>query len=171
MVFPSLLHYKVTFPPLFTFYFWNHWSGLPFPSLEDLPDPGIKPMSSALQADSYQLSHGRSPLEAESTFKGVGAWSPFNRDRSIYKNYLKIVLKKIGFFLSIYLINHLFIWALTLIFILYLGYNLILTYFVVQFVSALALGSYFRLAPVSPQCAYFMFCVFSFWAISCFLAR
>ena len=22
----------------------EHWSGLPFPALEDLPDPGIKPM-------------------------------------------------------------------------------------------------------------------------------
>ena len=28
------------------------WSGLPFPSPEDLPDPGIEPKSSALQADS-----------------------------------------------------------------------------------------------------------------------
>ena len=28
------------------------WSGLPFPSPEDLPDPGIEPRSPALQADS-----------------------------------------------------------------------------------------------------------------------
>ena len=28
------------------------WSGLPFPSPEDLPDPEIKPGSPALQADS-----------------------------------------------------------------------------------------------------------------------
>ena len=28
------------------------WSGLPFPSPEDLPDPGIEPESPALQADS-----------------------------------------------------------------------------------------------------------------------
>ena len=28
------------------------WSGLPFPSLEDLSDPGIEPRFSALQADS-----------------------------------------------------------------------------------------------------------------------
>ena len=28
------------------------WGGLPFPSPEDLPDPGIKPRSPALQADS-----------------------------------------------------------------------------------------------------------------------
>ena len=30
----------------------EYWSGLPFPSLGDLPDPGIKPGSPALQADS-----------------------------------------------------------------------------------------------------------------------
>ena len=30
----------------------EYWSGLPFPSPEDLPDPGIKPGSPALQADS-----------------------------------------------------------------------------------------------------------------------
>ena len=29
-----------------------YWSGLPFPSPGDLPDPGIKPGSPALQADS-----------------------------------------------------------------------------------------------------------------------
>ena len=29
----------------------EYWSGLPFPSLGDLPDPGIKPRSPALQAD------------------------------------------------------------------------------------------------------------------------
>ena len=30
----------------------EYWSGLPFPSPGDLPDPGIKPRSPALQADS-----------------------------------------------------------------------------------------------------------------------
>ena len=30
----------------------EYWSGLPFPSSGDLPDPGIKPRSPALQADS-----------------------------------------------------------------------------------------------------------------------
>ena len=38
----------------------KHWSGLPFPSPRDLPDPGLKPASpltSALQAESLPLSH------------------------------------------------------------------------------------------------------------------
>ena len=30
----------------------EHWSGLPFPSPGDLPNPGIGPRSPALQADS-----------------------------------------------------------------------------------------------------------------------
>ena len=30
----------------------EYWSGLPFLSPEDLPDPGIEPRSPALQADS-----------------------------------------------------------------------------------------------------------------------
>ena len=30
----------------------EYWSGLPFPSPGDLPDPGIKPGSPVLQADS-----------------------------------------------------------------------------------------------------------------------
>ena len=29
----------------------GYWSGLPFPSLRDLPDPGTEPESPALQAD------------------------------------------------------------------------------------------------------------------------
>ena len=42
------------------------WSGLPFPSLGDLPDPGIEPGSPALQADALPsegslLSQGSNP--------------------------------------------------------------------------------------------------------------
>ena len=32
-------------------YMQEYWSGLPFPSLGDLPDPGIKPKSPTWQAD------------------------------------------------------------------------------------------------------------------------
>ena len=35
----------------------EYWSGLPFPSPEDLPDPEIEPRSPALQADSLLISH------------------------------------------------------------------------------------------------------------------
>ena len=36
----------------------EYWSGLPFPSPVDLPDPGIEPSSPALQADALPLSQG-----------------------------------------------------------------------------------------------------------------
>ena len=39
-------------PPSMEFYRQGYWSGLPFPSPGDLPDPGIEPRSPALQADS-----------------------------------------------------------------------------------------------------------------------
>ena len=39
----------------------DYWNGLPFPSPEDLPDPGIEPGFPALQADAlYRLSHQES---------------------------------------------------------------------------------------------------------------
>ena len=40
----------------------EYWSGLPFPSPGDLPDPGIEPGSLALQADSL-------PSEPQGKFK------------------------------------------------------------------------------------------------------
>ena len=33
----------------------EYWSGLPFPSPGDLPDPGIEPESPALQADYFTV--------------------------------------------------------------------------------------------------------------------
>ena len=38
-------------PPSMGFSRQEYWSGLPFPSLGDLPDPGIEPRSPVLQAD------------------------------------------------------------------------------------------------------------------------
>ena len=38
-------------PPSTGFSRQEDWSGLPFPSPEDLPDPGIEPTSPALEAD------------------------------------------------------------------------------------------------------------------------
>ena len=38
-------------PPSMEFSKQEYWSGLPLPSPEDLPDPGIKPVSPALWAD------------------------------------------------------------------------------------------------------------------------
>ena len=38
-------------PPSMEFSRQEYWSGLPFPSRGNLPDPGIKPRSPAFQAD------------------------------------------------------------------------------------------------------------------------
>ena len=37
------------------FFRQEYWSGLPFTSLKDLPDPGIEPRSPVLQADSLSI--------------------------------------------------------------------------------------------------------------------
>ena len=40
--------------PLFKgFYRQEYWSGLPFPSPEDFPNPGIKPRAPTLQTDAF----------------------------------------------------------------------------------------------------------------------
>ena len=40
----------------------EYWSGLPFPSPEDFPDPGIEPRSPTLQADALTSEPPGKPL-------------------------------------------------------------------------------------------------------------
>ena len=40
----------------------EYWSGLPFPSPEDLPDPGIEPRSPAFQADTLTSEPPGKPM-------------------------------------------------------------------------------------------------------------
>ena len=40
----------------------KYWSGFPYPSPGDLPDPEIEPRYPILQVDSYHLSHQESTL-------------------------------------------------------------------------------------------------------------
>ena len=47
------------------FFRQEYWSGLPFPSSGDLPDPGIEPRSPALQQTLYCLSHQGSPVAVQ----------------------------------------------------------------------------------------------------------
>ena len=49
----------------------QYWSGLPFPSPGDLPDPGIEPGSPPLQADALSSEPPRKPLIL-ATFKKTG---------------------------------------------------------------------------------------------------
>ena len=48
----------------------EYWSVLPFPSLGDLPDPGMEPASPALQVDSLLLSHLGRLGEAHTNWRG-----------------------------------------------------------------------------------------------------
>ena len=45
-------------PPSMGFSRQEYWSGLPFPSPRDLPDPGIEPRSPALEADALTSEPG-----------------------------------------------------------------------------------------------------------------
>ena len=50
-------------PPSMEFSRQKYWSGLPFPSPGDLPNPGIEPRSPALQADALPSEQPRKPKE------------------------------------------------------------------------------------------------------------
>ena len=57
-------------PPLSTeFSRCEYWSGLPFPSLEDLPDPEIEPRSSALETDALTSEPPGKPRVAHNMLK------------------------------------------------------------------------------------------------------
>ena len=49
-------------PPSMGFSRQEYWSGLPFPSPGDLPDPGIKPRSPALEADALTSEPPGKPI-------------------------------------------------------------------------------------------------------------
>ena len=49
-------------PPSTGFSRQEYWSGLPFPSPGDLPDPGIEPRSPALQADTLTSEPPGKPI-------------------------------------------------------------------------------------------------------------
>ena len=52
-------------PPSMGFSRQEYWSGLPLPFPGDLPDPGIKPGSPALQADSLPAEPSGLPLTTQ----------------------------------------------------------------------------------------------------------
>ena len=68
-------------PPSMEFSRLEYWSGLPFPSPEDLPDSGIEPRSPSLQQMLYHLSHQVSPLKKGRTPN----FSPLRNEMLMYK--------------------------------------------------------------------------------------
>ena len=55
-------------PPSMEFSRQEYWSGLPFPSPGDLPNPGIEPRSPALQADTLSSEPPGKLAGKEDTF-------------------------------------------------------------------------------------------------------
>ena len=53
----------------------GYWSGLPFPSPGDLPDPRVEPTSPALAGDSLPLSHQGSPSVYLSIYSFLGPFA------------------------------------------------------------------------------------------------
>ena len=51
-------------PPSMGFSRQEYWSGLPFPSPGDVPDPGIEPRSPALQADTLTSEPPGKPVKS-----------------------------------------------------------------------------------------------------------
>ena len=60
-------------PPSMEFCRQEYWSGLPFPSPGDLPDPGIEPRSPALQADALPFEPPGKPTKFKYVFKYASA--------------------------------------------------------------------------------------------------
>ena len=74
----------------------EYWSGLPFPSPGNLPDPGIQPESAALQADSLPSEPPGKPVKLDHLYLNgvwylkIVAWPGGNLDYvtvKIYFNY------------------------------------------------------------------------------------
>ena len=64
-------------PPSMGFSRKEYWSGLPFPSPGDLPDPGIGPGSPTLQADALTSEPPGKPLQQGAVDKMVDLWNSF----------------------------------------------------------------------------------------------
>ena len=67
-----------------------YWSGQPFPSPEDLPNPGIKPRFSTLQEDSLPAEVQGKPWDPRVLFKTalvkICVWSKFKFNFNICIN-------------------------------------------------------------------------------------
>ena len=66
----------------------EYWSGLPFPSPGDLLDPGIKPISPALQADSLPFE----PLGKLKTWDMTISHAPFSCNTYKYQKSSNLVV-------------------------------------------------------------------------------
>ena len=61
----------------------EYWSGLPFPSPGDLPDPEIEPRAPALQADALPSESPGNPLEGRACIKTNAKSEQKNNEKSL----------------------------------------------------------------------------------------
>ena len=85
-------------PPSMEFCRHEYWSGLPFPSPGDLPVPGIKPKSSALQADTLPSEPPGKPMRTNARAEdGITLTQTVylkKREKWFLKKVSSIVIKK-----------------------------------------------------------------------------
>ena len=74
----------------------EYWSGLPFSSPGDIPDPGVEAVSPAWQVDSFPLSHQGSPFKFYAS--GLKKYSKF-----LYNG--ELTLQAVGLYKLSLLIN------------------------------------------------------------------
>ena len=70
-------------PPSMGFSRQEYWSGLPFPSPGDLPDPGIKPGSPTLEADALTSEPPGKPKSQQTQEAGAAIHSLLFTDEGI----------------------------------------------------------------------------------------
>ena len=79
-------------PPFMGFSRQEYWSGLPFPSPEDLPDQGIKPRFPALQAEFYHLRVAQTaknlPAVQETQVQSLGWKGPLEKSMATHSSIL-----------------------------------------------------------------------------------
>ena len=87
----------------------EHWSGLPFPTPGDLPNPRIDSpslaslVSPALAADSLPLSHLGSPTSVLLIYQ-YGIYKSFSKNRFIFQS--KLLIISFTDILPVLIINH-----------------------------------------------------------------
>ena len=66
----------------------EYWSGQPFPSPGDLPNPEIEPESPALQADSLPTELSGKPTMQEMRVQSLGQEDPLEENMAIHSSIL-----------------------------------------------------------------------------------
>ena len=78
-------------PPSMEFSRQDYWSGLPFPSPGDLPDPGIEPGSPTLQADALPSEPPEKPYSSHRSMTILkSSWAPATHS-SVRSQFFKAV--------------------------------------------------------------------------------